>query len=692
MGFKIQVRRGVEKDLPMLDNGELGFAEDTSRLYVGSEVGNERIANHKELVDYVNYTYRDLNSIIKDVAYLKLISDTGGRIEDGTTFGTNFTRTYNITMNDAFAIMESPVTPSATEVYLEMAGAEVFNAGETVSVYDADNLEECEVVSVSASHISLNKLEHTYPGGFQIARSMTDNGMFDKKRYTINTPEGDFENAFAGNALTAPAQGAIRRNAVTRSGIIVVGNAQGNVIEVRALDMRKSEPQWYTAGYINAPAGHIMRQPSITFDAFNDEDGVVIVFWSPTSRDVRLVRMKVDRYYGTDYYASSLVVPQESPLRSVQSYDVVPDLNDEDKVTPSKSYYISMSARTDRRPNTNNIYGAVINVKTDNTLSSVPFAPHTQASDVTDSATHISTIPRGYGNSFVNGKMFTKGAFMTVFMEPSTNTIQLAHAASIGYTTKIISGEENMKRTYPASTYVRRKDWTDPIDHGEVHVAWLESTPASNVGKVMHTVSYDLGKTFSVPVAIAHDVYMGVAITLTVGADGMPVVSYVHQQTIISQTEEDKLAYHLYYKFVGSVASGITQNDVSADTYISTAYNPYLNLESPLTVYFDKTTNFLKVRGQFTQDITRKHKVNHMRFRINKTGLEIAMWVVKSGDIDVQAHVKGVPFAKFAGSDEDEFTHVASGVQEFDVTLVLTRTEIAQNDVRGITSISGGVS
>lgn len=43
MGTKIQLRRGLKADLPTLDNGEVGFAQDTEELFIGSSSGNKKL-------------------------------------------------------------------------------------------------------------------------------------------------------------------------------------------------------------------------------------------------------------------------------------------------------------------------------------------------------------------------------------------------------------------------------------------------------------------------------------------------------------------------------------------------------------------------------------------------------------------------------------------------------------------------
>lgn len=54
MSHKIQVRRGLQSDLPLLDEGEIGFSLDEKRTYIGSPTGNVELAKASELADKVS--------------------------------------------------------------------------------------------------------------------------------------------------------------------------------------------------------------------------------------------------------------------------------------------------------------------------------------------------------------------------------------------------------------------------------------------------------------------------------------------------------------------------------------------------------------------------------------------------------------------------------------------------------------
>jgi hypothetical protein len=49
VAYKIQVRRGLKQDLPTLDNGELGLAQDTQEVFVGGPEGNIELTSQGKL-------------------------------------------------------------------------------------------------------------------------------------------------------------------------------------------------------------------------------------------------------------------------------------------------------------------------------------------------------------------------------------------------------------------------------------------------------------------------------------------------------------------------------------------------------------------------------------------------------------------------------------------------------------------
>lgn len=51
MGFKLQIRRGMEADLPQLDNGEVGYTQDTHKFFVGTPEGNRQLTFDQDKYD-----------------------------------------------------------------------------------------------------------------------------------------------------------------------------------------------------------------------------------------------------------------------------------------------------------------------------------------------------------------------------------------------------------------------------------------------------------------------------------------------------------------------------------------------------------------------------------------------------------------------------------------------------------------
>ncbi|WP_125154297.1 phage tail protein [Clostridium rectalis] len=66
----IQIRRGLEKDIVTLAVGELGYCEDSKKLYIGSKGGNILLAANKSFGDMLKTVYDTNNNGKIDMAEL----------------------------------------------------------------------------------------------------------------------------------------------------------------------------------------------------------------------------------------------------------------------------------------------------------------------------------------------------------------------------------------------------------------------------------------------------------------------------------------------------------------------------------------------------------------------------------------------------------------------------------------------
>lgn len=84
MGTKIQLRRGLKADLPTLDNGEVGFAQDTEELFIGSSSGNKKLT-----FDATKYDSYDAQLAEKAKQYYVDVKKDFGAKGDGVTNDTS---------------------------------------------------------------------------------------------------------------------------------------------------------------------------------------------------------------------------------------------------------------------------------------------------------------------------------------------------------------------------------------------------------------------------------------------------------------------------------------------------------------------------------------------------------------------------------------------------------------------------
>ena len=83
MGRKIQFKRGLEADLPQLDEAEFGFATDTKTTYMGTIDGNISLLNSGELDDF---EYSELSSYSTNLDANDIYVNVEWKRPDTTTY------------------------------------------------------------------------------------------------------------------------------------------------------------------------------------------------------------------------------------------------------------------------------------------------------------------------------------------------------------------------------------------------------------------------------------------------------------------------------------------------------------------------------------------------------------------------------------------------------------------------------
>lgn len=81
MASKIQVKRGNKADLPILSDGEYGFCQDTSEIFIGNGGTNTKIYPTTSL-DASSVTVEDIESIFESVNVEGALSELGESILD----------------------------------------------------------------------------------------------------------------------------------------------------------------------------------------------------------------------------------------------------------------------------------------------------------------------------------------------------------------------------------------------------------------------------------------------------------------------------------------------------------------------------------------------------------------------------------------------------------------------------------
>lgn len=82
----IQIRRGLEKDISTLAIGELGYCEDTKKLYIGTEAGNTLLVAAQTVGDMLKTIYDTNNNGKVDTAEIADKVPWNGVIDKPSTF------------------------------------------------------------------------------------------------------------------------------------------------------------------------------------------------------------------------------------------------------------------------------------------------------------------------------------------------------------------------------------------------------------------------------------------------------------------------------------------------------------------------------------------------------------------------------------------------------------------------------
>jgi Periplasmic copper-binding protein (NosD) len=139
MASKIQIRRGLKQDLPLLDSGEFGFVQDFQEVFIGGGLENIQLAKQKKLdslgVDPSNFgldesALDNYQALIDTFTFISVMQNGKGKIifPQGKTF--RFTRLLGVqTLPNVFIDLNgsrldfSGVAASSTDSWLQFSGS-----------------------------------------------------------------------------------------------------------------------------------------------------------------------------------------------------------------------------------------------------------------------------------------------------------------------------------------------------------------------------------------------------------------------------------------------------------------------------------------------------------------------------------------------------------------------------------------
>lgn len=167
MARKIQFKRGLEKDLPLLDVAEFGFTTDTERLFLGSHNENIEMVNKKHMDDQIDEKTATLKQQLDTMVIDgdSSVEAAQARIKaDGTTYTTLKERLDTTDAQLAEKAQQVDLENTKIEVSKKANQTELNQANTEISGLDQriDNLvipisAENANIEVTDSHVSVTK-------------------------------------------------------------------------------------------------------------------------------------------------------------------------------------------------------------------------------------------------------------------------------------------------------------------------------------------------------------------------------------------------------------------------------------------------------------------------------------------------------------------------------------------------------
>lgn len=119
MARKIQVKRGIEANLPQLDAGEIGFTTDTKRAFIGALDENVELTTNKKLTDELGTVNQQLAETMT-VINVKTFGAVGDGTDETTKIQAAFTEAFNKGIENVF--FPQPISTYYTTSDIDIKG------------------------------------------------------------------------------------------------------------------------------------------------------------------------------------------------------------------------------------------------------------------------------------------------------------------------------------------------------------------------------------------------------------------------------------------------------------------------------------------------------------------------------------------------------------------------------------------
>ncbi|MDO7908417.1 tail fiber protein [Paenibacillus sp. JX-17] len=615
----------------------------------------------------------NIQNLQREVAYLTLKQAASDRINNGTTFGSTFADSFNMTIDYTKTATTAALSAGATSFSVNDATG--FSAGKEFTIYDDVNSERVTVSSVSGTTITLKAaLTKAYKSGANVARTMA---VADATNRALK---------FGG--WSTQVTNTVTDTTVVNSAYGTTGNGGRKLIRLSngwlVVVVRVTSPSIARYFYVSKDNGATFTQLTYT-QGIADEDACIASFGTKVyclmSNGANTYSLWFDATTVTNN-SQTVILSPDTPQTAVGKVSLA--INE-----AGTELHAAWTSKNSTYPNSFNIRYAKGTINADGS--------------VTWSAAEQVTVANSSTTNFNTPSVIVKNGVAYIVAQ-SLNTVA-GNDYKIGIISRGLNGNgwysdtfnsgwgarafytSSYAQNFPSAIFVSQS--INGLANGRIWVAWggLDATD-SNIQNIRVAYSDDVGATWTTPQKLTNGNSYIQAVP-SISADRQGTIFIVFQgQSPAGNPPYSIRAIKNVAGVWGSVYDVKLSTTSSGMTSPSVLFDPSMEVTEPIFIYMDTGNPKVGFYGTWTIGGEMPITQNDVRFTLSNTD-EVVTWVQHDAGLTVTAALNGQAMDKTSANNEDEFSKALSSVQAAEVRLNMNRS--STNDDLKITRILGGI-